>query len=100
MSPLWELVRALMQTNKRPSPPSNKVTSNLPPHLIGDALGAWTFNLDLQKWGEFGFIAFSKKRFSVFAMSSVANEALTFIPAASIFFPEAIRKQVLDFVII
>ncbi|KAI3733521.1 hypothetical protein L6452_12964 [Arctium lappa] len=32
---------SLRRTHKRPSPPGNTVTSNLPPHLIGDVLQAY-----------------------------------------------------------
>ncbi|KAI7733242.1 hypothetical protein M8C21_003056 [Ambrosia artemisiifolia] len=40
---------SLTQTNKRPSPPGNKVTSNLPPHLIGDVIQAYEICLRFYK---------------------------------------------------
>ncbi|KAI3816805.1 hypothetical protein L1987_16510 [Smallanthus sonchifolius] len=40
---------SLRQTNKRPSPPGNKVTSNLPPHLIGDVIQAYEICLRFYK---------------------------------------------------
>ncbi|XP_076918352.1 methyl-CpG-binding domain-containing protein 9-like [Bidens hawaiensis] len=40
---------SLRQTNKRPSPPGNKVTSNLPPHLIGDVIQAYEICLRFHK---------------------------------------------------
>ncbi|KAL8224582.1 hypothetical protein R6Q57_020057 [Mikania cordata] len=40
---------SLRQTNKRPNPPGNKVTSNLPPHLIGDVIQAYEICLRFYK---------------------------------------------------
>ncbi|KAJ0862899.1 putative histone acetyltransferase chromatin regulator PHD family [Helianthus annuus] len=40
---------SLRQTNKRPSPPGNKVNSNLPPHLIGDVIQAYEICLRFYK---------------------------------------------------
>ncbi|KAK1420011.1 hypothetical protein QVD17_29512 [Tagetes erecta] len=39
----------LRLANKRPSPPGNKITLNLPPHLIGDVIQAYEFCLRFYK---------------------------------------------------